>query len=412
MPQLGQQRCQHVGRLRPVLGKRTVLNVLGIGVALENADKARHTPLHVQVEPELDERGHGSLRQRVARSDVDLVDLRRQTVDDHGQQRLVAQHNGRPPSVAVALLFAQPVAGVACLDVLGGRGDVAHGLVPPEVPVDFVALRVQLVGECLQVAPDVLAGLVVCHVVMVEIPVEMRLALLLQGGEQLLLHLLQQVEAHKEIVVIGKRYGSSPVCGHALAGDATDYLTVKCSFVGETLRRQPFVEIVVNVGEMAPKPQETLFELGIVVFREIAEEALYYLALLVGEVGDVVELVDVAQVGKHAVGVGHVLVDVIEIAEQQLPPAVELVQRLGRAGLKTERLVEIADLLDGVGYLKRGLLAEQFADGDIRGAPQGLACLTGQVLVEKQRGTLVGKYNGHARQIGAVLVDDILGDVC
>ena len=66
---------------------------------------------------------------------------------------------------------------------------------------------------------------------------------------------------------------------------------------------------------MAPKTQETLFELGVVVFREIAEEALYHLTLLVGEIRDVVEFVDVAQVGKDAVGGGHVLVYIIEIGQ-------------------------------------------------------------------------------------------------
>ena len=87
------------------------------------------------------------MRQRIARSDVDLVDFRWQTVDDDGQQRFVTQHDGCTPSVAEALLFAQPVADVACLDVLGGCCDEADILVLLEIPVDFIALRVQLVGK-------------------------------------------------------------------------------------------------------------------------------------------------------------------------------------------------------------------------------------------------------------------------
>ena len=105
---------------------------------------------------------------------------------------------------------------------------------------------------------------------------------------------------------------------------------------------------------------------------------------------------DVAQVGKDAVGVGHVLVYIVKVGKQELAPAVELVECLSRASLQAERLVEIAHLLDGVGNLKRGLLTEQFADGDIGGAPQGLPSLARQIFVEKQRGTFVGEYNGYA----------------
>ena len=102
---------------------------------------------------------------------------------------------------------------------------------------------------------------------------------------------------------------------------------------------------------MAPEPQETLLELCVVFGGEVAEEAAYHLALLVGEVGDVVELVDVAQIGKYAVGICHILVNVIEVGQQKLSPAIELVERFAGTRLQTERLVEVAHLLDGVGNL-------------------------------------------------------------
>ena len=157
------------------------------------------------VEVELDERGHGRLREWIARGDVHLVDLRRQTVDDHRQQRLVAEHDGRAAPVGVALLFAEPGGDVARLDVLGGCGDVADALRPLEVPVDVVGLHVERVGEVRQVLTDVLPGLIVVHVVVVEVPVEGGLALGLEGVEEPLLHLLQQVEADEEVAVSGER---------------------------------------------------------------------------------------------------------------------------------------------------------------------------------------------------------------
>ena len=49
---------------------------------------------------------------------------------------------------------------------------------------------------------------------------------------------------------------------------------------------------------------------------EVAEEMLQQLALLIGEIAEVVKLVDVAQVSKDALSIGHVLVDVVEIADE------------------------------------------------------------------------------------------------
>ena len=83
---------------------------------------------------------------------------------------------------------------------------------------------------------------------------------------------------------------------------------------------------MVDVGKVAPQPQEALLQLAVVLQGKVAEKAANHGALLVGQVRDVVQLVDVAQIGEDAVGIGHVLVDVVEVRQQQLAPAVELVQ--------------------------------------------------------------------------------------
>ena len=144
---------------------------------------------------------------------------------------------------------------------------------------------------------------------------------------------------------------------------------------------------------------------------EVAEESAQNLTLLVGEEGAVVHLVQVGDVGQHLVGIGHLLVDVVEVGQQQLSPAIEMIQRLVDTRHRRERLVQLAHQLDGVGHTTFGILAEQVADGGVGGAPDGLASLAHQVLIEEQRGALVGEDDGEARQVGAVLAEDVLSHI-
>ena len=153
---------------------------------------------------------------------------------------------------------------------------------------------------------------------------------------------------------------------------------------------------------MTPQAEEALFEFAVVVVGEVAEEAADHLALLVGEVGYIVELVDVAQVGEDLVGRAHVLVEIVEVGEQQLAPAVEVVEGLVDARAGGEGLVELTDEQDGVGNLQLRVAAEEVADGDVGGAPEGLTSEAGEVLVEEERGTLVGEDDGHAGEVGAI----------
>ena len=242
-------------------------------------------------------------------------------MDDDGKQGFVAEHDGGTAAVLAASVLAQPGADIACLDILSGCCDIADLLGQTEITVDFIGISVELVGEELQVAADVLASLVMLHIIMVEVPVEVGLAFMLQGSEEALLDFLQQVEADEEVVFVRK--------GGLRAG----YQTIEGTLVGQTLGSQTLVEIVVNVGKVTPQTQETLLEFAVVVVGEIAEEPLYGYTLLVSEVRDVVELMDVAQVGKDTVCVGQVLVDVVEVGKQQLSPAEETVEGLAGARL-------------------------------------------------------------------------------
>ena len=92
---------------------------------------------------------------------------------------------------------------------------------------------------------------------------------------------------------------------------------------------------------------------------------------------------NIAQVGEHMVCRPHVLVEVIEVGEQQLPPAVKVVEGLVDTRTLGEALMEFTDEEYGVGNFQLRVAAEEVADGDIRRAPQWSASLTGEVVVEE-----------------------------
>ena len=122
-------------------------------------------------------------------------------MDDGGQQVLVTEDDGAAAPLSNALLV-QPTADVARLDMLGRGRDIGDVLGFLEVFVDVIGGAVQFVRKGMQVLGDIMASLVALHIVVVEVPIEAGLAGLLKGGEKLLLHLLQQVEAHKEVALV------------------------------------------------------------------------------------------------------------------------------------------------------------------------------------------------------------------
>ena len=116
---------------------------------------------------------------------------------------------------------------------------------------------------------------------------------------------MQEVETHEDVGVV--------VAGQNVVGGD---LPIEGSFVGESLVGEVLVVGVVDVSDAAPQPDEPLLELAVVGVGEVAEESAYEGALFVGEVGHVVEFMQVAHVCKHTVGRGHVLVDIVEVGEQ------------------------------------------------------------------------------------------------
>ena len=189
------------------------------------------------------------------------------------------------------------------------------------------------------------------------------------------------------------------------------HLSIYGALVAYALLGEAAVVVVVDVAEVRPQTEEALLQFRLDVVAEVGEEALQHLFLLVVEIRYVVELVNVLKVAEYAVGVCHVLVDVVEVGKQQLSPAVEVVERLVDARTLRERLVYVADELYRVGWFEVGMLAEEVADSDVGWAPYGLTRNTCKVLVEEQSGALVREHHGDAREVGAVLADYIFCDI-
>ena len=51
---------------------------------------------------------------------------------------------------------------------------------------------------------------------------------------------------------------------------------------------------------------------------------------------------EVLKVAEECIGIGHVLVGIVKIAQKQLAPKVEVVQSFGAFGMRTENLVKLA----------------------------------------------------------------------
>ena len=320
--------------------------------------------IDLQIDELGDERGHRRLQQGIAGGDIDFLDTLGQTVDHGLQQTFVAEYDGGATTSRQAL-GREPLGDIAGLDILGGGRDEGH----------------LLWGH------------------LISILIEDGLACLFQATEEHLLYLLQQIEADEGVGVVLER--------EALVGG---HLTVEGAFVAEILRGQLAVEGGVDIADMTPQPQEALFEFAVVIGGEVAKEATNHIALFVREIRHIVEFVDIAQIGKHLIGGRHVFIEVVEVGQEQLSPAVEVVEALVDARTLGEALVELADQQDGVGHLEARVTTEEVADGDIGGTPHGATCQTGEVLVEEERGALVGEHDGYAREVGTISVEQIFCD--
>ena len=130
-------------------------------------------------------------------------------------------------------------------------------------------------------------------------------------------------------------------------------------------------------------------------------------ALILGQIGDVIVFMDVAQVGKDVCCRGHIFIEIVEIGKQQLSPAIEMVQGLTDACTLREALMEVADQFDGVGHLSLAVTAEKVTDGDVGGTPDRFSCQTCQMLVEEKGGSFVREDHCDTGQVGTVFPEQV-----
>ena len=88
-------------------------------------------------------------RQRIACSDIDLVDLWRQAMNNRWQQLFITEYDGCASSVLITLLLLKPAVHISCLDILRMCSNKTDVLWLLEVAVDVIALRIQFVGKLL-----------------------------------------------------------------------------------------------------------------------------------------------------------------------------------------------------------------------------------------------------------------------
>ena len=293
-----------------------------------------------------DHGGDGCLRQRITRCYVERIYLGRNAMYNGLQQHFVAHDHRRALSCLVALVLQQPFGHVAGLQVLGRGRHVAYFLVGFKACIKRV-VGTKFVWKLVQAPVNIGACLVgLHHIVVVVVPVKACLSLAFQSREQFLFHLLQHVEAHKDVgvVAVGQLFLFHDV-------------SVQHTLVSQMLCPKACLEFGIDIVQLAPKVQEAFLEYARIA-REVGKKPAEFCLLVLRKIVYRVQFVQVSYVAEHLFGVCHVLVDVVEVCQQQLPPAVKLVERLVSACLFHIYPVQNAQAFNRIGDGLVGLLAE------------------------------------------------------
>ena len=80
--------------------------------------------------------------------------------------------------------------------------------------------------------------------------------------------------------------------------------------------------------QMRPEAEEPSFHLGDMVLVKAVEEAFEHGLLLVVEIGEVIQCMDVRDIGEHLRCVCHVLVHIVKVGQQESAPGQEPVEGL------------------------------------------------------------------------------------
>ena len=183
------------------------------------------------------------------------------------------------------------------------------------------------------------------------------------------------------------------------------------AFVGDAQFCKIAAVVAVDVAQFIPEGDEFGFQLRALFYGKVLEElADGFFLFLVEEVVIVHNVLQFLQVAEEFVGIYKVFVYVIEIADEQFSPEVEVIQSFFAAGLFAEYLIQFAYQTDRVTGLQWRELPEQFADADVGRRPQRAVRFSCQIFVEEQTGTFVGENDGGAREVVSYFGVKVAGD--
>ncbi len=229
------------------------------------------------------------------------------------------------------------------------------------------------------------------------VPAELRPALFLQEGQQLLLAFVQSIQPYKDI---------AGVSGNACPG----HLAVDHPLVCEPPAAQRLVELHIYGIQQIPDPEKTLLGSGMVrrhidfqppVLRaEMGDKRLNGPALRLAQPGIVIlNVPEVRDVGEYVTGIDQIFVYVVEIVENHIAPEDELVQSLRPvpATLQSRGIaaVQLHQQRYPIGTAQIRAFQEQVADSDYLRSeqrPPAHADQLRQIFPEKKRGPHVWKH--------------------
>ena len=133
----------------------------------------------------------------------------------------------------------------------------------------------------------------------------------------------------------------------------------------------------------------------------MTKEAFQRFSLVVVEIVEVLETLLVGDVGEDGLGVGKMLVDVVEICHQHFAPAPELVDGFGIISPKhfLHHAVKLADTFELVCNLNGGKTLEEVAHHAIAGSPNWFVAQKGKLTTKEHTSTFAREDDCHIAHI-------------
>ena len=361
----------------------------------------------LQGEQSVDETVHRRVGHGESHGDVGAFHRMRrcgigQRMEHRLEQGFVAKYDGR-----VLFRFregrVQPLGNIACLRILRSRGDELDARRVLEV---VEACFFQGVGELFQVLADEGPGLETAFLADVHhviVPVKKGLSAFLQVTEQSFFHIVEHVEAHKDI-----RHVRRDAVG--AFGKMLRHVLIQRPFVQHSFFFQPCVERGIDVVHPVPQGEELLFQPAVAFDGKVFEKMFQGLFLAGCQEVTVVQFFDGLYVAEQFMRIGQMLIDVVEVGQHDFAPTVKAVERFRVGHERGIDTVELAhrEYVVATGEVRQRI--EQFADGTVTRCPYRPSGHGSQLLVHEKSGAFVGEYHRNVAQVGAETVYEVLGD--